>query len=63
MLNNKITFTTRIYPKYGDSDHLHFFDDGGGLKISDVTVKTLGSVYFDETTPSYYGNTGNLAEE
>ncbi len=62
-LNNKITFTTRIYPKFGNSDYLHFFDDGGGMKVSDVSIKRLGSVYFDETTPSYYGNTGNLGEE
>ncbi len=62
-LNNKITFTTRIYPKFGNSDYLHFFDNDGGMKVSDVSIKRFGSVYFDETTPSYYGNTGNLGEE
>ena len=62
-LNNKITFTTRIYPKYGNSDYLHFFDENAGVKVSDVSIKSFGSVYYEETTPSYFGNTGNLGEE
>ncbi len=59
-IDNRITFTTRVYPKYGNSDYLSFFDDGAGIKVSEMSVKTFGSVYFDETTPSYFGNTGNL---
>ena len=62
-INNRGTITTRVYPYYGNSDFLHFFDDGGNMLISDVTVKKFESVYFDHTTPAYYGNTGILAEE
>ena len=61
-VDNRATFTTRIYPKYGNSDYLHFFDDGAGLTIKDLSIRSIGSVYYDTTTPSYYGNTGNLGE-
>ena len=59
-INDVITFTTRIYPKYGDSDYLHFFDNNIGLTISNFKVVAMNSVYFDTTTPSYFGNVGNL---
>lgn len=62
-VNGKITITTRVYPMYGNSDYLKFFTNGtDGMTISDVSIKSLGSVYFNETTPSYYGNTGNYGE-
>ena len=61
-INGKATITTRIYPKYGDSDYFRFFDELGGMKVSDVTIKQFESVYYDTTTPSYYGNTGNLGD-
>ena len=61
-VNNKITITTRIYPKYGDSDYFHFFDEFGGMTLSDISIKEFGSVYFEQTTPSYYGNNGNMGD-
>lgn len=61
-INSKATITTRIYPKYGNSDYLNFFDNGGNMKISSLSIKNMNSVYFDEVTPAYYGNTGNLGE-
>lgn len=61
-INNVITFTTRIYPKYGNSDFLNFFDINGGLRISNLKIIQMKSVYYDKVTPAYYGNTGNLGE-
>ena len=61
-INDEMTFTTRIYPKYGNSDYLSFFDDNGGLSISKLSVKSMKSAYYDTVTPSYYGSNGNLGE-
>ena len=61
-INNEITLTTRIYPKYGDSDYLSFFDNGGNLTISSLSIKSMKSAYFDEVTPAYYGNSSNLGD-
>ena len=57
-----MSFTTRIYPKYGDSDYLHFFDEGANLKIKSFKVISMKSAYNEEMTPPYYGNVGNLAD-
>ena len=61
-INNRATITTRIYPKYGDSDYLRFFDNNNVSLFSDVKITRFKSVYFDKTTPAYYGNTGNLED-
>ena len=61
-IDGKATITTRIYPKYGNSDYLRFFDENSGMMVKDLTIRSIGSVYYDKTTPSYYGNTGNLGE-
>ena len=61
-IDDKSSTTTRVYPWYGDSDYLAFFDQGAGLKVSDLSIRCFDSVYFDQTTPSYYGNTGNYGE-
>ena len=61
-INNRATITTRIYPKYGNSDYLHFFDNLGGLKVHHLSIKSFKSAYYDTVTPAYYGNTGNLGE-
>lgn len=61
-INNEMTFTTRIYPKYGNSDYLSFFDSNGGLSISKLSVKSMKSAYYDTVTASYYDNNGNLGE-
>ena len=57
-----ISFTTRIYPKFSDSDYLKWFDNNGGLTISSMSIKRMGSAYRDEVTPAYYGNTGSIVE-
>ena len=59
-VNNQATITTRIYPKYGNSDYLNFFDVNGGLTVTKMKVTQFKSVYYDTTTPAYYGNTGDL---
>ena len=61
-IDDIITFTTRIYPKYGNSDYLKFFDNNGGLSINNMKVTSMKSAYYETVTPSYYGNTGNLGE-
>ncbi|MBO6279986.1 MAG: GH32 C-terminal domain-containing protein [Bacilli bacterium] len=61
-INNKDQITSRIYPKCSDSDYLHFFDNNANISVSDVKITKFDSIYFDETTPAYYGNTGTLEE-
>ena len=61
-VNGMMSFTTRIYPKYGNSDYLNFFDNNAGLKVTNLIVRSMKSAYTDEMTPPYYGNTGNLGE-
>lgn len=61
-IDGVISFTTRIYPKYGDSDYLHFFDNNANLIIKDLTVISMKSAYSDKLTPPYYGNVGNLGD-
>ncbi|MBR2933672.1 MAG: GH32 C-terminal domain-containing protein [Clostridia bacterium] len=55
-----ISFTTRIYPKYGNSDYLRVFDNNANVKFTQFTVYRMGSAYSDTVTPPYYGNMGNL---
>ena len=57
-----ISFTMRIYPKYGDSDYLSIFDNNGNIKFTELTIYRMGSAYSDTVTPPYYGNMGNLGE-
>ena len=57
-----ISFTTRIYPKYGDSDYLRMFDNNANIKFTELTIYRMGSAYSDTVTPPYYGNMGNLGE-
>ena len=61
-IDGVISFTTRIYPKYGDSDYLRVFDNNANIKFTEFTVYRMGSVYSDTVTPPYYGNMGNLGE-
>ena len=55
-----MSFTLRIYPKYGDSDYLHIFDDNAGVTFKSLQIYEMGSAYSDKVTPAYYGNVGNL---
>ncbi|MBE7061244.1 MAG: hypothetical protein E7382_01745 [Clostridiales bacterium] len=57
-----MSFTTRIYPKYGDSDYLRVFDNNANIKFTELTIYRMGSAYSDELVPPYYGNVGNLGE-
>ena len=55
-----ISFTTRIYPKYGDSDYIKIFDNFANIKFTELQIYRMGSAYSDTVTPPYYGNMGNL---
>lgn len=55
-----MSFTTRIYPKYGNSDYLRVFDNNANVKFTEFTVYRMGSAYSDTLIPAYYGNVGNL---
>ena len=57
-----ISFTTRIYPKYGDSDYLRIFDNNANIKFTELYIYRMSSAYSETTTPAYYGNIGNLGQ-
>ena len=57
-----ISFTTRIYPKYGNSDYLRIFDNNANVKFTELTIYRMGSAYSDTMIPAYYGNVGNLEQ-
>lgn len=59
-INDVICFTTRIYPKYADSDHISISDGGAGLSFTSFKVTAMGSAYSDSVTPAYYGNVESL---
>ena len=61
-VDGAISFTMRIYPKYGDSDYLRVFDNNANIKFTEFTVYRMGSAYSDTVTPPYYGNVGNLGD-
>lgn len=61
-VNGVMSFTTRIYPKYGDSDYLRVFDNNSGIRFTQFNVYKMGSAYSDTVTPAYYGNVGNLGQ-
>ncbi|MDE6504651.1 MAG: GH32 C-terminal domain-containing protein [Clostridia bacterium] len=57
-----MSFTTRIYPEYGDSDYLRLFEENCLLTFTRFTVRRMKGAYKDEVTPAYYGNKGLLQE-
>ena len=61
-INDIATITTRIYPKYGDSDYISLFDENSGIKFTKFKVTQMKGCFKDEVEPPYYGNTGNLGE-
>ena len=61
-IDGVISFTTRIYPKYGDSDYLKIFDDNANIEFTELSIYRMNSAYTDTVTPPYYGNMGNLGE-
>ena len=61
-INDIATITTRIYPKYGDSDYISTFDNNSGIKFTKFKVTQMKGCFKDEVEPAYYGNMGNLAD-
>lgn len=57
-----ISYTMRVYPKYGNSDYLHIFDNNANIKFTELYIYSMKSAYSDTTTPAYYGNVGNFGE-
>ncbi|MBR2929946.1 MAG: GH32 C-terminal domain-containing protein [Clostridia bacterium] len=57
-----ISFTTRIYPKYGNSDYLKIFDNNANIIFTELEIYRMTSAYSDTVTPPYYGNMGNLGD-
>ncbi len=62
-INGIASFTTRVYPKYGDSDYLSFFDNQTQMQIKALTIRNMKSAYQEVMTPPYFGNTGYLGSE
>lgn len=61
-VNGVMSFTTRIYPKYGDSDYLRVFDNNSGIRFTSFSVYRMGNAYSQTVTPPYYDNVGNLGQ-
>ena len=61
-VNGVMSFTTRIFPKYGDSDYLRVFDNNSGIRFTSFSVYRMGSAYSQTVTPPYYDNVGNLGQ-
>ena len=61
-VNGVMSFNTRIYPKYGDSDYLRVFDNNSGIRFTSFSVYRMGSAYSQTVTPPYYDNVGNLGQ-
>ena len=61
-VNDIATITTRIYPKYGDSDYISLFDNGGNMNITKFKITQMKGCFSDEVEPAYYGNVGNLSD-
>ena len=49
-----MSFTTRIYPHYGDSDYIKIFEENSSLNFTKFTVRAMKGAYKDEVTPPYY---------
>ena len=60
-VNGVMSFTTRIYPKYGNSDYLRLFDENGGLNVTKLTIRRMKGAFTENPEPAYYGNVGDLA--
>ncbi|MGN1053434.1 MAG: GH32 C-terminal domain-containing protein [Candidatus Scatosoma sp.] len=60
-VNGVMSFTTRIYPKYGNSDYLRLFDENGGMTVTEMTVRAMKGAFTKDVVPAYYGNVGNLS--
>ena len=61
-VNGIMSFTTRIYPKYGDSDYLRLFETNSSMKVKKMTIRSMKGAFVEDFAPPYYGNVGNLAD-
>ena len=61
-VNGIMSFTTRIYPKYGDSNYLRLFDDNAGMTVKKFVVRNMKGAFVENPQESYYENVGNLAD-
>ena len=61
-VNDIAQLTTRIYPKYGDSDYISLFDNNGNIKFTKFKITQMKGILTEEVEPAYYGNVGNLSE-
>ena len=61
-IDGVISFTTRIYPKYGNSDYLKIFDNNANIQFTELTIYRMGSAYTESMTPPYYGENANFGE-
>ena len=61
-INDIATITTRIYPKYGNSDFISAFDNNSGIIFKKFKVTQMKGCFKDEVEPAYYGNVGDLQE-
>ena len=76
-INGTETITTRIYPKYGDSDYISTFDivpnttpghegeiieNAGKVTFTKFKITQMKGILKDDVEAAYYGNVGNLAE-
>ena len=61
-INDIATITTRIYPKYGDSDYISLFDENSGIRFQKFKVTQMKGCFKEEVEPAYYGNVGNITE-
>ena len=59
-IDGVMSFTTRVYPKYGNSDYIHFFSENASLSINSMKIIQMKGAYKDDITPAYYGNVGDL---
>ena len=59
-IDDVMSFTTRVYPKYGNSDYIHFFSENASLNINSMKIIQMKGAYNDNITPAYYGNVGDL---
>ena len=61
-VNGAVSFTSRMYPKYEDSDYLRFFAENCSLTVTNLQIYRMGSAYSETVTPAYYGNTGSIQD-
>ena len=62
-INDIATITTRIYPKYGDSDHISLFDNSSGIRFQKFKITQMKGCMKDEVEPAYFGNVGDFPQE